>query len=250
MQPRAVLITGGSGGIGAATAAAFNGNGDRVAVTYNTSVEDARAAAGPHGVAVAMDLDQPATIESAVATAIEQLGGLDALVVNAVRWPRARASRFEQLDPEEWTGNLRANLEGAFWTVRAALPALRDSQAGRIVFVSSGIAEEGAPMTWAYAAAKAGLHGFARTLAWDAGRDGVLVNVVVTGFTKTPRNESRFPADLFDRVAAAVPQRRVSVADDVANLIAWLASPANTSVTGEMVHEGTSAARSPLGIMN
>lgn len=195
-----------------------------------------------------MDLDAPETIESAVAAAIDELGQLDTLVVNAVRWPREHAARFEDLSPAEWTGSLRANLEGAFWTVRAALPALRNSPAGRIVFVSSGIADEGAPTIWPYAAAKAGMHGFARTLAWDAGRDGVLANVVVTGFTRTPRNEHHFPAELFDRVGAAIPQRRVSNAQDVAGLIVWLGSAANTSVTGEMVREGSSAGRSPLGM--
>jgi NAD(P)-dependent dehydrogenase (short-subunit alcohol dehydrogenase family) len=249
MTDRNVLVTGGTGGIGQAIVAAYRQAGDRVAVTFHGEAQTAHAIVGAEGVAVRMDLDAPETIEPAVAATIDALGGLDTLVVNAVRWPREQAARFEDLSPAEWTGNLRANLEGALWTVRAALPALRRSAAGRIVLVSSGIAEEGVPMGWAYAAAKAGLHGFARTLAWDAGRDGVLVNVVVTGFTRTPRNERHFPAELFEQVGAGVPLGHVSGPEDVAGLIAWLGSAANTSVTGEMVREGTSSARSALGVM-
>jgi 3-oxoacyl-[acyl-carrier protein] reductase len=117
---------------------------------------------------------------------------------------------------------------------------LREAEWGRIVLISSGIAEEGHPVTWAYAAAKAGLVGLARTLAWDAGRDGVLVNVVGTGFTRTERGEHRFGAETFERVGELVPQRRVSDAHDVARLV-LLGSAANTSVTGEVIREGTSA---------
>lgn len=171
------------------------------------------------------------------------------LVVNAVRWPRVRNDRLEEQPPEEWESLLRANLEGAFAVVRAALPALREREWDRIVLMSSGIAEEGHPVTWGYAAAKAGLLGLARTLAWDAGRDGVLVNVVGTGFTRTDGNKQRFGTEIVERVGELVPQRRVSGASDVARLVLFLGSAANTSVTGELVREGTSAARTPLVAM-
>src|SRR5918999_3784124 len=237
LHEKAVLVTGGTSGIGRATAEAFRAEGARVAVTYNVNREAAEAVAD---VAVQLDLERPETIEPAVSEVVERLRGLDSLVVNAVRWPRRRSDRLEQQPREEWEGLLRSNLEGAFEIVRAALPALRDARAGRIVLISSGIAEEGHPATWGYAAAKAGLVGLARTLAWDAGRDGVLVNVVGTGFTRTDLNESRFGGEIFDRVGELVPQRRTSPAADVARLALFLGSAANTSVTGEVVREGTS----------
>jgi 3-oxoacyl-[acyl-carrier protein] reductase len=180
---------------------------------------------------------------------VERLGGLDVLVVNAVRWPRTFDDRFEEQPRGEWESLLRANLEGAFAVVRAALPALREAEWARIVLLSSGIAEEGHPTTWGYAAAKAGLVGLARTLAWDAGRDGVLVNVVGTGFTRTDLNEERFGTEMFERIGEVVPQRRTSNAQDVARLVLFLGSAANTSVTGEVVREGTSAARTSLVAM-
>jgi NAD(P)-dependent dehydrogenase (short-subunit alcohol dehydrogenase family) len=240
---KSVLVTGATSGIGKATAEAFAAEGARVAVTYHVNREAAEAVGE---VAVQLDLERPETVEPAVAEVARRLGGLDVLVVNAVRWPRTFDDRFEEQERGEWESLLRANLEGAFAVVRAALPTLREREWGRIVLLSSGIAEEGHPVTWGYAAAKAGLVGLARTLAWDAGRDGVLVNVVGTGFTRTDRNEERFGGELFDRVGRFVPQRRTSDADDVARLILFLGSAANTSVTGEVVREGTSAARTPL----
>jgi NAD(P)-dependent dehydrogenase (short-subunit alcohol dehydrogenase family) len=246
LAEKRVLITGATSGIGRATAEAFAAEGARVAVTYHVHREAAEEVAD---IAVPLDLERPETVEPAVAAAVERLGGLDVLVVNAVRWPRTFDDRFEEQPRGEWEALLRANLEGAFAVVHAALPTLREREWARIVLLSSGIAEEGHPTTWGYAAAKAGLVGLARTLAWDAGRDGVLVNVVGTGFTRTDLNEERFGTEMFDRVGALVPQRRASSAHDVARLVLFLGSAANTSVTGEVVREGTSAARTSLVAM-
>jgi 3-oxoacyl-[acyl-carrier protein] reductase len=193
-----------------------------------------------------MELEEPDSITAAIAEAERLLGGIDTLVVNAVRWPNGVAERFEAIDPAEWRAVLRANTEGAFSAVQAALPALRASTAGRIVLISSGAAEEGHPPAPHYVTAKAALHGLCRALAWDAGRDHVLVNVIATGFTRTATNSDRVRPEIFERAGALTPQRRVSTAEDVAALALWLGSPANTSVTGEVIREGTSAARTPL----
>jgi 3-oxoacyl-[acyl-carrier protein] reductase len=233
-------VTGGSGGIGRAIAASFIAAGATVAATSRSG----RVPAATHGVA--MELEQPDSISAAMAEGERLLGGLDTLVVNAVRWPAGFAERFEAIDPTEWRAVLRANTEGAFSVVQAALPALRASAAGRIVLISSGAAEEGHPPAPHYIAAKAALHGLCRALAWDAGRDGVLVNVIAAGFTRTATNSERFGPEIFQRAGALTPQRRVSTAEDVAALALWLGSAANTSVTGEVVREGTSAARTPL----
>jgi NAD(P)-dependent dehydrogenase (short-subunit alcohol dehydrogenase family) len=122
----------------------------------------------------------------------DRWGGIDVLVANAVQWP-ARAPEdaggFEHMRVERWPSTLRTNLEGTFATVRAALPAMRDRDAaGRIVLISSGLAEEGMPGGGDYGAAKAGLHGLARSLAWELGGEGILVDVVDAGFTLTERN--------------------------------------------------------------
>jgi NAD(P)-dependent dehydrogenase (short-subunit alcohol dehydrogenase family) len=249
LDGRVALVTGGSNGIGRAIALGLAGEGARVALTYNNNADAAAEVVDQidgDAIALPMNLGDPASIEAAVDATVEEFGGIDVLVVNAVRWPTVRAERFEDLPVEEWQDLLRSNLEGAFATVRAVLPAMRGRELGRIVMMSSGIAEEGFPNIWPYGAAKAGLHGFARSLAWDLGREGILVNVVGTGFTATERNRRHFSQEMRDRVAAATPQKQLSSPEDVARLVVYLASAANTSVTGEVIREGTSNARTAL----
>jgi 3-oxoacyl-[acyl-carrier protein] reductase len=239
-SPRRVLVTGGTGGIGRPIAHAFADAGARVLFTSR------RPATAD---AVALDLEDSRSVSAGVTTAIERLGGLDTLILNAVRWPAQTSERFEDLPAHEWQAVLRANVEGAFTATQAALPVLRASGRGRIVLISSGAAEEGHPVMPAYVAAKAALHGLARALAWDAGHDGVLTNVVAVGFTRTGHNQERFPDTLFTRAGALTPQRRVSDAADVARVVLWLGTDANTSITGEVIREGTSAARTPLSAL-
>ncbi len=240
--PRNVLVTGGTGGLGAPIAQAFADAGARVAISSRHRLPASATAQ----TIVQLELEDPGSPASAVQDAIHALGGLDTLVVNAVRWPTTSSRRFEDLDPEDWRPVLRANIEGAFALTQAALPALRASARGRIVLISSGAAEEGHPVMPHYVAAKAALHGLGRALAWDGGADGVLTNVVAVGFTRTDRNQDRFPAEVFERAGALTPQRRTSTAADVAQVVLWLGSDANTSITGEVIREGTSAARTPL----
>src|SRR4051812_40937224 len=106
---RRVLVTGATGGIGRAIAEAFSSAGASVAGTSRSG-------------AIAMDLEDEASIAAAVADATSALGGLDTVVVNAVRWPARSAARFEDLDVDEWRAVLRANVEGAFTLLQAALP--------------------------------------------------------------------------------------------------------------------------------
>ena len=237
---RRVFITGATGAIGSAIANSFGATGATLAAT-------SRSGSVP-GVAhpVCMELEDDASVAAAVAAATAGLGGLDTVVVNAVRWPARSAERFEDLDPGEARVVLRANVEGTFALLRAALPALRRSPAGRIVLISSGAAEEGHPPAPHYITAKAALHGLCRALAWDAGRDGILVNAIAVGFTRTPTGVERFGAEIYERAGALTPQRRASLPEHVAALALWLGSSANASVTGEIVREGTSAARTPL----
>lgn len=253
LHGRVALVTGGSRGIGAAIAVALGQEGARVALTYRESADQAATVAtrveraGGQALAVPLDLTDHTTIDAAVDTVRAHWGGIDVVVANAVQWPEASGGRFEDVDPSTWQRNLRANLDGTFATVRAALPAMRGRDAGRIVFISSGVAEEGLPGMWSYGAAKAGLHGFARALAWDLGPEGILVNVVATGFTLTETNRGRMPREMLDRVASATLARRLSEPEDVAALVAYLGSTANRSVTGEVIREGSSTTRSSHG---
>jgi NAD(P)-dependent dehydrogenase (short-subunit alcohol dehydrogenase family) len=249
MNGRVVLVTGGSSGIGRAIARAFGAEGARVALTYRSAEEAARATAAEIGEAMALplELQRIGSCEEVVAAIRERWGGIDILVPNAVQWPQRApgdGEGFEHMRVERWQTTLRANLEGTFATVRAALPAMRGRDGGRIVLISSGLAEEGMSGGGDYGAAKAGLHGLMRSLAWELGREGILVNAVDTGFTLTARNLESFPDELRERVSASIPSRRLSTPEEVARLVVFLGSAANGNISGEIVREGSSTAGS------
>src|SRR5690606_1845307 len=253
LRERVVLVTGGSSGIGTATAVAFAREGARVAITYRTHEQAARKVAaaieeaGGEAFCTPMDLEDPQSAQRAVDAVLERWGRVDVLVANAVRWGGDApdpSRRFEDVPVEEWQAMVGANLVGAAAAVRAVLPGMRARRWGRIVLISSGVAEDGLPGPGAYGTAKAGLHGMARALAWDGGRDGILVNVVAPGFTLTERALD-FPQEIIDRLSAAVPTRRLSGPEEVAGLVVFLGSAANGNLTGELVREGSSAARAP-----
>ncbi|MFF2023696.1 SDR family NAD(P)-dependent oxidoreductase [Streptomyces sp. NPDC058171] len=254
LKDRVVLITGASTGIGAATARAYGEEGARVALTYRTNREKAEAvaarveAAGGRALVVRLDLEDLPTVERATRTVVDRWGAVDVLVANAVRWggdgPPDPSVRFEDVPLTEWRATIDANLVGAVAQAKAVLPGMRARGWGRIVLVSSSVAEEGVPGPGPYGTAKSGLHGLARALAWDAGRDGVLVNVVAPGLTLTD-SRPPIPGAVLDAFAAGTPTRRLSDADDVARLIVFLGSGANGNLTGEVVRDGSSAARAP-----
>jgi 3-oxoacyl-[acyl-carrier protein] reductase len=202
--------------------------------------------AGGTAVALRLALEDPDSIDAAVAAATEAFGGVDVLVANAVQWPTQRAAegRFENLAPGYWRAMIGANVEGTVATIAAALPSMRERGWGRVVLVSSSVADEGVPGPSPYGVSKSAYHGIARQLAWDAGRDGILVNVIGTGFTVTERNLERFPDPVRAAVAANTPSRQLSRPEDVARLIVFLGSEANSNITGETVYEGSSTGRS------
>jgi NAD(P)-dependent dehydrogenase (short-subunit alcohol dehydrogenase family) len=252
LSDRVVLVTGASSGIGAATAAAFGSEGARVAISYRNNLAGAEAtaerveAAGGTALIVALDLEAPASIGASVDRVLKHWGQVDVLVGNAVYWGADRpdpTNRFEDVPLAKWQVMLNANVVGNAAVIRAVLPAMRARRWGRIVLISSGAAEEGLPGPGPYGTAKSALHGLARSLAWDAGRDGVLVNVVAAGFTLTDRRWQ--PAkDLLATLAARTPSQRLSTPQDVAKLIVFLGSAANANLTGELLREGSSAGRS------
>jgi NAD(P)-dependent dehydrogenase (short-subunit alcohol dehydrogenase family) len=238
LRDRVVLVTGGSSGIGRATAIAFGREGANVALTYRSDRDAAdRVAAeietaGGEGFAIPLDLSDPSTIDSAVERVLGRWGGLDVLVANAVRWPHDASAPLPESDPLAWERALRANLEGTARTVRAAWPALAASGQGRVVLVSTGVTRHGMAGASAYATAKAGLEGLTSALKWEGGPTGILVNTIAPGFTVTERNLATFGDDVRDEVRRRTPSGRLSVPDDIASAIVYLGSPANGNITG------------------
>jgi NAD(P)-dependent dehydrogenase (short-subunit alcohol dehydrogenase family) len=250
LRNRVVLVTGASSGIGRAIAVAFAREGARVAITYRSNKAAAEETvthihgAGGQGFAVPMDLTEPSGIENAVAQIVKHWGHIDVLIGNAVRWGMVFGQPLQQIDAGELKAILSGNLEGTFHLLRAALPSMVERKWGRIVLISSGLSEHGMPPNGSpvYGSAKAGLHGLARNLAWELGPAGIFINVVAAGFTMTERNLERFPQEMRDRVAAQTPTRRLSVPEDVAPIVVFLASNTNSNISGEIVREGQATA--------
>jgi NAD(P)-dependent dehydrogenase (short-subunit alcohol dehydrogenase family) len=245
LQGKAVLVTGGSSGIGRETALGFAREGARVGITYNSrkdaadEVGEEIVAAGGEAYVVQLELREPASIEEAVTATERQWGGLDAVVANAVNWGTAsfhdRATRIEDAKAEQWLPVMRANLEGNFHLVQQVAPALRRSDQGRLVVLSTDLVERGLTGSWAYGAAKAGLHGMVASLQHDLGQDGVLVNIVMPGITLEGGEHRVIPKEALDRIAQQFTARRLPDAADVAAAIVFLCSARTTATQGEII---------------
>jgi 3-oxoacyl-[acyl-carrier protein] reductase len=244
LQDRTVLVTGASSGIGRATAIAFGKEGARVAITYHRNEEGANETAasvreaGGEALILPMDLGDSDSIRTAVEKTVAQWGNVDVSVNNAVEWgdPAPWPPDFCQIAPDQWRRMLRTSLEGVFDLVQAVIPEMRGKGLGRIVFLSSGTVEFGMPGEEAYAAAKAGLHGLARSLARELGSSGILVNVVMPGLTLTEKCLQTVPEMVRQAVTGQTPTGRLSSAEDVAKAIVFLSSAANGNITGEILH--------------
>jgi 3-oxoacyl-[acyl-carrier protein] reductase len=250
LQGKRVLVTGGSSGIGRETALAFAREGARVAITYNSRKEAADevvASLGAEAFAVQLDLGTPESIADAVSQTVERFGGLDVLVGNAVNWgnatPHELPKRIEDAQPDQWLPVMRDNLTGNFRLVQHAAAALRESDQGRLVLLSTDLVERGMAGAWAYTAAKAGLHGLVASLQHDLGEDGVLVNLVMPGVTLENGSHRVIPDEVIGRFAQQFTARRLPEAADVAAAIVFLCSARNTSTQGEIVRVNGGAVR-------
>ncbi len=239
LEGSAVLVTGASGGIGAATARVLAAEGARVGVHYHRNREAAEAvAAEVGGVALQADLRDEASADALVPAAVEALGRLDACVANAGTWD-AEDVPVARMSLERWQQTLDSNLTATFLTARGYLRHVEATGAGSLVLVASTSGIFGEAGHADYSAAKAGMaQGLALTLKNEVVKTAPLarVNVVAPGWTVTPMTEDSLSEETIARVTATMALGKVATAQDVARAIVFLCSPiAAGHVTGQTI---------------
>jgi 3-oxoacyl-[acyl-carrier protein] reductase len=222
---RVVLITGGARGIGLACARRFESQGHKVAVTYNES-------APPQGIfSVKCDVRSMGQVEEAFDKVEAELGCVEVVVANA---GIVRDALFLRMKEEEWNDVLDTDLSGVYRVVRRALGPMVRAHKGRVLLISSVVAYSGSKGQANYGAAKAGMIGMARSLAREVGSRGITVNVVLPGVVETD-----MIADLgtkrVDELVSTVPLGRAAAPDEIAAVVAFLASDDASYVTGAVL---------------
>lgn len=230
MTGRVVLVSGGSRGIGRACAERFARAGDRVVVTYHRSPPPEADEAAPL-IAKPCDVTDPEAVEALFAAVEAELGAVEVLVLAAGVTDDSLLMRMSE---QRWADVIETDLTACFrMTKRAIAPMLR-ARTGRVVLISSVVALSGNPGQSNYAAAKAGMIGFARSLAREVGSRSVTVNVVAPGLVATDMLAAAGEAHIA-QMTAAVPLGRVAEPDEIAATVVFLASSDAAYVTGAVI---------------
>ena len=237
----AALVTGGGTGIGAAVARRLALAGYSVSVSGRRQQLLSRVATETGGMFVVGDVARESDAERVVSQTVSEFKRLDAVVLNA---GIVRAAPVAELSLEDWEATLRVNLTGAFLVARAALPYLIESR-GSIVSVASVAALRSGPGLAAYCASKAGLVLLTQTIAVEHAGEGVRANIVCPGWTRTEMADQEMDElgaalgmdreQAYRRATSLVPQRRAGSAEEIAEVVAWLLSPAAAFVNGAVL---------------
>lgn len=238
LQDKVAIVTGASGGIGSAIAAELAANGAKVVVNYNRSgskaqeVVEAITESGGQAIAVQADVGDMASAKELVGQTREHFGRIDILVNNA---GTTRDTLLLMMKEGDWDVVLNTNLKSLFNCCKAVLrPMLRQKSGGRIINISSvvGLAGQGGQTN--YAASKAGIIGFTKSLAKEMGPRQITVNAVAPGYFPTALT-AELPDDLVQKALDLIPLGRLGELQEVADLVTFLASDKASYITGEVI---------------
>ncbi|WP_408873571.1 3-oxoacyl-[acyl-carrier-protein] reductase [Gluconobacter roseus] len=235
LSGKTALVTGASGGIGAAIARQLHAQGATVVLsgTRETALQELANSLGERAHIAVANLSDPAEADGLVAKAEAVAGApLDILVNNAGLTRDTLAIRMKDSD---WSQVMTVDLESPFRLARAALKGMLRRRAGRIISIASVVGTTGNAGQANYAAAKAGIVGMSKSLAQEAGPRGVTVNVVAPGFIETPMTDV-LPETVREKLVGSIPLGRMGNTGDVASAVVYLASDEAAWVTGTTLH--------------
>jgi acetoacetyl-CoA reductase len=229
---RVAIVTGGTRGIGASISTRLRADGYAVAAVYGSNDEAAAAFRQANDVGTfKFDVADPAAAAAGVAQIEAELGPTELLVNNA---GITRDSMFHRMTYEQWSAVIDTNLGSMFAMTRPVIEGMRDRSGGRIVNISSINGQKGQLGQANYSAAKAGVIGFTKALALENARKGVTVNCICPGYIDTEMVQA-VPEKVLEGIIAQIPMGRLGKAEEVAAMVAYLASPEAGFITGAVM---------------
>lgn len=233
------LITGGSRGVGRATALMFARAGADVGISYQSRHADAESTVtelqslGVRAFAHGGDLADPANSDQLAGRMVEELGGIDFFIANAGIWPVEYAD-VSRMSDQQWRRTLAANLDAVFYSTRAVVRVINDG--GRIVYVGSTAGQRGEAGHVDYAATKGALISMVKGLCIELAPRNINVNCIAPGWIDTEMTIEPYQGGGREKIEAAIPLGRVASPDDIAGPIVFLCSPLARHITGEILN--------------
>lgn len=233
LEGRSAIVTGAAQGIGLAIATTLVGHGARVTIADldGDKAQAAAAAIGPAARGVACDVTSEESVAALVAGAVEVYGGLDVIVNNA---GITRDASLKKMTLENFQAVIAVHLQGTWLGVRAASEVMREAKRGSIINISSMSGKVGNPGQTNYSAAKAGIVGMTKAAAKELAHHGVRVNAIQPGLIRTPMTEA-MSAEAYAATEATIPMRRAGEPEEIANVVAFLASDLSSYMTGAVL---------------